>query len=250
MAHWDPDAYERQVKTVFDRVVANIVGQLIVQNIRRHTRIVPWREADAGANATAPRATYRDGIPRGERYLSCREYPRTCFDPAFTGTGRGSTAIIELTPSLWPQSPGGAAADEVLAHELVHASQITQGVLSRRAAEHGYARMSEFCAIVGENMYRSVAYGEAAFLRASHRPSNAARPPDDLIHFYGPSLRDQDEWRMLDRWRTLQPSLTMPLEALSPQVCPHNPFRAQHERLQLSSVGSVGNFGPPRPRSR
>jgi hypothetical protein len=247
---WDPAAYERAVKMTFDRVISNDVGRIIVKNIRRRTRIVPWQDMSASGNTTPPRSTARDGSPRGERLASCRELPRTCADPSFEGTGRGSTAIIEITPAAWPDVPGGPGPDEVLVHELVHACQITQGVLSRRPAGHGYARFSEFCAIVGENMYRSARSGAAAFLRASHRPADQARPPDDLMYFYGPSLRDLDEWEMLDRLRTLQQSLARPLEELSPQLCPYNPFRRQREGQRLLTLSSVGSHGPPRRHSR
>ena len=69
-----------------------------------------------------------------------------------TGTGEGSDTRIFFTAR---RHQGTDSADDVLLHELTHATRKVRGVVYRMPVSGGYGNLEEFLATLVANMYRS-----------------------------------------------------------------------------------------------
>jgi Effector protein len=75
------------------------------------------------------------------------------------GTGRGTNSVIWYTPGMFteerrPSGPGWQP-DEVLFHELVHATRDMRGVMNDMPVNKGYDNLEEYLAEVLTNIYLS-----------------------------------------------------------------------------------------------
>jgi hypothetical protein len=82
------------------------------------------------------------------------------LDPAdlSVGEGGGSDSTIEFTPGMYRGSvmaKESKAPDEVLFHELVHASRKMRGVHDKVPVNAGYGNQEEYLAVVLTNIYMS-----------------------------------------------------------------------------------------------
>jgi len=75
------------------------------------------------------------------------------------GTGKGTDVVLFFSPEMWrnQQKPvfPGANVDEVLFHELVHASRQTRGVQDSSYVDNDYDDSEEYLAVVLTNIYMS-----------------------------------------------------------------------------------------------
>jgi hypothetical protein len=76
-----------------------------------------------------------------------------------SGTGKGANVMIAYSPELWlapdrPKAPG-VDPDEVLFHELVHASRQLRGVMLMSPLTGGWGNEEEYLAIIITNLYLS-----------------------------------------------------------------------------------------------
>lgn len=244
-------AYEDAVATVYRRVADTRVGALLLSQLHLMVTIrLPSR--DDGSASVWPRHP-RHASPRGEPLYYCSD-PQTIAggisgqlvprEDQRRTTGRGSTAEIrfraaqtlaasapappdrpadttgEWTPPLRQPESGLARADDdlVLVHELVHAAQATQGVLSCVAAPLAYDTFAEFCAILVQNIY------------ASERGSHLVRDHQSWARRWGEedwiqSRRRAEEAELRARFRQLMPAFTESLGNLPPAVAQYNPLR-------------------------
>jgi hypothetical protein len=69
------------------------------------------------------------------------------------GHGTGSAVDMYFTASRIEEMV--ETADEVLLHELVHASRVVKGIKYNRPVSGGYGNLEEFLAMLVENIYRS-----------------------------------------------------------------------------------------------
>jgi hypothetical protein len=106
--------------------------------------------------------------------------------------------------------------DEVLLHELVHATRKIRGVLYRMSVSGGYGNQEEFLATLVANMYRSEK-GLKQFFDYGGRPINPGKFLD--AHLI-PTAR-----LVLGLMHTKQPSLFSALAGLPPARVPFNPIR-------------------------
>jgi Effector protein len=105
--------------------------------------------------------------------------------------GGQSDSLISFTPSMWGK-PGfdpttslstgtsgisgpGSEPDEVLFHEMVHATRYMHGVSGERAVNKGYENQEEFFAVVLANIY--LAEKGRMDLRASHHGHHTLMNP-------------------------------------------------------------------------
>jgi Effector protein len=96
-------------------------------------------------------------------------YKRKSSDVMRLGRGVGSDANIGFSPDVFKGSAmaqPGHAPDEVLFHEMVHASRDMRGKSDRKPANAGYGDQEEYLAIVLTNLFLSEK-GQLIF-RASH----------------------------------------------------------------------------------
>jgi hypothetical protein len=96
------------------------------------------------------------------------------------GTGEGSNALIWYTPGMYsdkrrPSGPGHQP-DEVLFHELVHASRQMRGVMNEMPVNKGYDDLEEYLAEVLSNIYLSDK-GQTVF-SGNHGGSVILKGPD------------------------------------------------------------------------
>jgi hypothetical protein len=119
--------------------------------------ISPFRpDDDDDQNAGATPVNPEDAAPLGMTLLDKRGRPVISHHKIVTGTSKGSDVRVEYTPSMWQGRLGPASeADEVLLHELIHASRQVHGVSRRRKVNHGYDNEEEFLSIMIDNIYLS-----------------------------------------------------------------------------------------------
>jgi hypothetical protein len=140
------------------------------------------------------------------------------------GTGGGSNSVIWYTAGMWtekrrPSGPGHQP-DEVLYHELVHASRQLRGVMDQMPVNKGYDNIEEYLAVVLTNIYLSdkgqdvfrgshgsvILRGEAAdnFLHNSQnvdvRPTMLIQNLKDYQSTFYQDLVDLPAWRPKYNW--------------------------------------------------
>jgi hypothetical protein len=111
------------------------------------------------------------------------------------GDGRGSSCTLEFNPDLFSGAVAAEpahAADEVLYHELVHASRYVNGKMNAIPMNQHYDNAEEFLAIMLANIYISEK-GQTR-LRGGHQPYT------DILDGkkHRRVLGDQDARRFLD----------------------------------------------------
>jgi NleD-like pathogen effector protein (putative zinc metallopeptidase) len=129
-------------------------GRALLKEIRSSdamdVRIVPYRGRGRQAYTNM-----EDEVAGTAKWRLVNPYK---FGDLRTGTGIGSDALIEFTPGAF-QGPDmrlpGQAPDEVLFHELVHASRIMRGVYRSDFVNKEYDEYEEYVAIVVANIYLS-----------------------------------------------------------------------------------------------
>jgi len=183
--------YELDVLTDLNHIYNSQTGRALLNDFKgtgRSIKIVPEPEKD-GLRAKAHPENYRDALPRGEKS------PQYCFVPEWLpfigqeacslsilrgkekpieGTGRGTNAVIEFSPSKYHGNYAGSAHDEVLFHEMVHAVRSARGINARnRELSEAYDNEDEFVAILITNIYMSEQ--QRTVLRKDHAPEQQLR---------------------------------------------------------------------------
>ena len=165
LASGQSSVWENRVLGTYNTMTLNRVGQLLIDELTRALRIVPYN--GARRNATAGPVDGRAARPTGRRIYNCRDaMPRT--DPhgnPLRGTGGGSDVTLRFTPSQWltsgiSQSRGntiraGARRDEVLFHEMLHAIRQMAGQMNCSTAAPGFDTKAEVWSIMATNVYSS-----------------------------------------------------------------------------------------------
>jgi hypothetical protein len=164
---WNRDMYEdfkrnheRSVKKELDLISKKSTGQAVLAEMNARSAfsvmILPFDflpTADwsvhlgALTKATERRKEWAQGVPICGATMAGKHF---CI--AAKGEGGGSSVDIYFTPR---RHRGRESADEVLLHELLHATRKVRGVLYRMPMTGGYGNQEEFLAVLVANMYRS-----------------------------------------------------------------------------------------------
>ena len=164
---WNRDMYEdfkgsheRSVKKELDLISKKFTGQAVLAEMNARSAysvmILPfdflptasWSvHTGAVTQATERRKEWAAGVPICGATMAGKHF---CI--AAKGEGGGSSVDIYFTPR---RHRGRESADEVLLHELVHATRKVRGVLYRMPMSGGYGNQEEFLAVLVANMYRS-----------------------------------------------------------------------------------------------
>jgi Effector protein len=174
--------------------------------------IFTWRAAIA-KGTPVPLGTAAGGVARN------------VFGLPVPGYGDGTNALIWFTPDMYdpkhrPRKPG-YRPDEVLVHELVHASRIMRGVMNFMPVNKGYDDLEEYIATILANIYLSEKgqtvfagnHGTSVILRGAaadnflHNSQNVDVPPTMVIQnfkdyqpdFYR-ALANLPAWRPKYNW--------------------------------------------------
>lgn len=159
--------HERSVDEQLDTIAKSSAGQAVFAEMNARPSysvmilpfdFLPSRSWKVGTGAVAraidSRAEWAAGVPMcGHR----ADGTLFCFDNSaghkVTGRGSGSSVDIYFTPRR--HADRLEPPDEVLLHELTHASRKVRGVLYRMPMGGGYGNQEEFLAVLVTNIYRS-----------------------------------------------------------------------------------------------
>ena len=222
----DPETWATEVGFLFDRLCASAVGRALTGAVRLRTTIYPAGNAqtDADPFEDEPGAF---PVEHGEQVAR---------DAATTGANARMWFDIH---GRTEQAGGTVQSEPVvsLAHELVHAVNITWGNYQVRTffteperQRYGAPTPEEEIAWVIDNMYRSE---RGLWLRRQY-DGTAMLPPGSV-----PSARttgtelSTSEARVVSRMRLRVRMLASALERIDARTCPYNPFRSY---ARLSSV--------------
>jgi hypothetical protein len=156
------------------------------------------------------------------------------------GTGQGTPAYIEFTPSMWgPRGSEraigpGSLPDEVLLHEMVHSGRQMNAVQTSRRVTADYLNEEEFVAIVVSNIHMSEK--KQTVFRATHAFADLEVPfvklamvfdvlpqPDRFLD--NPQHMSPPPAQLLETVRTRQPNLWKAIKDIGPSKAKFNPIR-------------------------
>lgn len=191
-----------QRRKEFNDIIADLLSQISLYDIGnalyheldstpQFVTIWPYGLYHDDVNATA-------GVAHKDWPASTRSgLPVTPSDRSSAmGTGAGADAIVHISPNQWDRSGAhgpGSQPDEILFHELVHASRKMRGRAYRMPVNAGYDNEEEYISVVLTNVYLS--HKRQMVFRANHtghRPlpqperflanvQNVNLPPEELI---------------------------------------------------------------------
>jgi hypothetical protein len=202
--------------------------------------IIPYRSSDEhDRNADVDPARPDDATPLGMTVLDDWGEGVKMQGATQIGTGRGSDAKLDFSPNMWTDRYRGPGTkpDEVLLHELIHASRIVKDVSRSPYIDHGYLNEEELVAIMIGNIYLSEK--NQTELRGNHNlgrktgnTKTLEHPEKFLDNFQHLNMSPH---RSVELLRMRQPRLYAALSAIGPGRGPgranFNPIR-DWERLR------------------
>jgi hypothetical protein len=214
--------YMGEVRAQFQPLKSSLMGKALLAEIRRagnRVRIIPYWDylhpsADAtpwdGVNETAGGlAVWIAATTRGATaWLDNAGRP-------VIGTGAGTSCEVRYTPSMYHASDGpGEAPDEVLFHELVHASRNMKGVSFRMPVNKGYDNLNEYIAIILCNIYLSEKLQEVFV--GTHRGSAILRGAEAANFLYNSQNVDVRPTMAIQNFKDSQPEFYRDVANLPP----------------------------------
>jgi hypothetical protein len=170
--------YQKRVELTLAWIAKSDTGLALLNTIKntgKEITISPWK--GTVCNATATPKNVRDATPAGYPVLMGGASFEQLMEPsllrdllglpkeAVLGTGKGSDAVVNFSPSMFGYGASGACVgfagapgaspSQVLFHELAHAYRANRGVLHTRPTVGGsvnYTNMEEFFAVVLSNV--------------------------------------------------------------------------------------------------
>ncbi len=156
--------YKSALRRQFKPITASLTGKALLTEFARVNRVVRfrpyWNWGDPINSDTVPRNVthpdeedFADAAARGARFRHNRK--------RVVGTGAGANSMISYSPEMWGaggsskvQGPG-YEPDEIVFHEMIHASRQMRGLLENESVNRGYDNVEEYLAIVLCNIYLS-----------------------------------------------------------------------------------------------
>jgi hypothetical protein len=173
-----PALYNRDVLRQLEKIHHSHTGQAVFhefQNRSSHLlKIIPYEGTQLNAFASA--VDYRHATRKGavERSGADGSVLHDSHGKTIVGLGGGSNAEISFTPIKYTRycrqnkaHKAGAQPDEVLFHEMTHATREMRGIFNPLPLGFMYDTEEEFFAIVMQNIYASET-GRPYDIRESH----------------------------------------------------------------------------------
>src|SRR5882757_551718 len=183
-----------------------------------------------------------DGIPINQRDSYAKGAPIHSYGAGGTGTGAGANVVLYYSVRTWtdtyfPDDTTGAVGfqpDEVLFHELVHATRMIRGKETFVTVEGrpNFGNIEEYFATVIANIYLSEK-GKEARLRGVYAPSSAMKDPDGFYDNNDGLSMPPD--RLMDTFQRTQGQFYHDLAHL-PTPPWFNPVRTHFKRNQRIPV--------------
>ncbi|VTZ27315.1 conserved hypothetical protein [Methylocella tundrae] len=228
--------YKAKLRRQFAPITGLSVGKALLKELGSVHRVVKfrpnWNWGDPLNADTEPRsvahpenADWIHSMAKGERFYF--HHKRR------VGAGGGANSIIRYTPEMW--GPGGAAKskapgddpDEIIFHELIHASRQMRGVQENKKVDRGYDDVEEYLAVVISNIYMSEK-GKTVLL-GDHGDATLRHPEkflDNVQHV------DVTPRQLLLNFKTAQPDFFRDLANIGRGVAAFNPVRQFDEELK------------------
>jgi hypothetical protein len=217
------------VEPWLDQIKRRGTGGALLAEIRASedfdVRILPYRGKGRGAYESMV-----DDVAGTARWRLVNPYK---FGDVRAGTGTGSDSVIEFTPGVFRgaamRNPG-AAPDEVLFHELVHASRTMRGVVRQAFVSQDYEDHEEYLAIALANIYLSDK-GQR-ILRGDHfsAPLKGWRRNEFLDNSQEVNLPPM---QLMDDFKASQPDFYQALAGLPPERPKYNWVRQHNDRRKF-----------------
>ncbi|GJE61750.1 M91 family zinc metallopeptidase [Methylobacterium trifolii] len=178
----------QQRRQEFHDIIADLLSQIALYDIGNAL----FHELDATPNIVTiwPYGLYHDdanataGVTHKDRPAATR--PGFPIDPgmrsSILGTGAGADAMVHISPNQWDRSgPSGPGSrpDEILFHELVHASRQMRGRAYGMPVNAGYDNEEEYISVVLSNIYLS--HKRQTVFRANHHGFHPLPQPERFL---------------------------------------------------------------------
>lgn len=237
-----PARYEEAVAHDLGRIYHSHTGRAMfkefVTRTHHHLTVVPYEAQPLNAYAS----------PQDLRHATLKGQPeRSGSDGSLVlvggkkviGLGGGSDVDVFFTPVIFtkycnqhkPALKAGAQPDEVLIHEMFHATRMMRGVFDPRPLGFLYDTEEEFFAILLANIYASET-GRPLDLRSDHHDFAPLLANTDTRFLPKKDMSDY-RYRLVDKLVRQEPQLANDLRHLKHTA--FNPVRRYFE-LQRSSV--------------
>jgi hypothetical protein len=201
----------------------------IASRDEQECRIVPYRDGKLNAYEwgrddvaeTAKGVPVDYSLPPGESKI---------------GTGDGSDAVIEFSQETWrgeAMRPPSDAPDEVLFHELVHASRTMRGVADKKTINRGYGDQEEYIAVLLTNIYMSEK-GQLTF--AGSHGSRILKGLELEFFLDNSQHVNMSPMQLLDNFRWAQPQFYNAIANLPPPRPKYNWVRMHRDRRKHQQV--------------
>ena len=177
-----------QRRREYHEIIADLLSQIALYDIGNAL----FHELDSTPNMVeiSPYGLYHDDInatasaaPGQARAATRLGFPTNPGNGSSRiGTGAGADAIVRISPNQWDRSGSGGPGsqpDEVLFHELVHASRKMRGRAYRKPVNAGYDNEEEYISVVLTNIYLS--HKRQTVFRANHHGHERLLYPEKFL---------------------------------------------------------------------
>ena len=227
--------YLDDVRTQFKPLKSSLMGKALLTEIRRTNklvRIVPyWNFLKPSANAVPWNGASESAGGVDVWIAATAKGAAGWLDGAgrpVIGSGAGTHAEIRYTPRMYHPSDGpGQAPDEVLFHELVHASREMKGVFFRMPAGNGYEDLEEYIAIILCNIYLSEKRQEVFV--GNHNGTMILRGTDADNFLYNSQNVDTRSTMVIQNFKDSQPEFYRDVVKVPPARAKYNWIRQYDE---------------------
>jgi hypothetical protein len=242
-----PSKYQHAVLPLLERMYQSRTGRAVFHEFTRHAThsaahlmtIIPYELVALNAYAQATDLLHATLKGQVERSGANGQILTDAQGKSITGLGGGSDSNVSFTPIIWTKYCNqnkhahrfGAQPDEILFHEMVHATRQMRGVFDPQPLGFLYDTEEEFYAILLANIYASES-GRAVDIRSDHH--GFEHMTTDTNAKFLPKKDPTDyRYRLVEKLIREEPRMAHELNML--KHVPFNPIRRYHE-LQHAHV--------------
>ena len=235
-----PAEYQSAVLSVLETIYSTQTGKAVFREFEERSthnlKIYPF-EGD-GVNASARTKDLAHATVKGETVRNGDDGYEILGDDGkpIMGLGGGTDSEISFTPIIYAhycrthkKHKSGMRPDEVLFHEMTHATRQMRGILNSLPLGHMYDTEEEFFAILLANIYASET-GRPYDIRESHHGHEHMSTDTDEQFLPKKDMSDY-RYRLVSKLVHQEPDMCRELRSVR---TPFNPIRRYFELQQFS----------------
>jgi hypothetical protein len=234
--------YIGEVRAQFEPLKSSLMGKALMAEIRRtnnRVRIIPyWDYLNPHANAVPWDGVNETAGGVAVWIAATEKGAAGWLDNAgkpVIGTGAGTSSEVRYTPSMYRASQGpGRAPDEILFHELVHASREMRGVFFRMPVNEGYDDLEEYIAIILCNIYLSEKLQDKFV--ANHKGARPLRGADADNFLYNSQHVDVRPTMVIQKFKDSQQEFYWDVANLPPDRPKYNWVRQYDQEARKLAI--------------